>query len=369
MLTVTKISSKKDFYNLRNDWNDLLSKSESNNIFLTWEWLYNWWEIFGYDKELKILLVKEDNKLIGIAPLYLSKDKKNIYHIKFLGSTHVGSDYLDFILQKGREYEIIFKILEYLDLNGNEWQIINLVDISAQSKSVKLIHKFSNNNFYLLIKKHNICPYISLPDSYDLFLNSLSSNMRYNIKKKRYKFKNEFGGHFVIIKDKAELDKSIEHLVKLNLSRTRMKNMKSPFSDKQFFQFHNNLIKSVFDKGWIRLCFLKVKDKFIACLYIFKYNQKYYYYQSGFDSEWAKLSPGFLLFSYCIENAILEGIKEFDFLRGREEFKYRWAKDRRINLQIDIYRKNLRNKILCLNEKFKILAKSRIKNIIYPTEF
>lgn len=358
MLSIKEITNDDEFYNLKDEWNKLLLNSESNNLFLTWEWLYNWWKFFGYNKELKILAIKDDNELKGIAPFYISKNKgKNTYQINFLGSTGVGSDYLDFILQKGYENKVIFAIYRYLNSNDCRWQSINFTDIPANSRSIELIRNYYKNNFYMLTKNHTICPYIPLPDNYELFMKSLSSNMRYNLGRKRRRFENGFKGKFIVVSEMNELDKSIEELFRLNLSRMKVKKIYSPFNNEQFSQFHKKIIPAFFEKDWLRLCFLKVGNEFIACLYIFKYGGKYYYYQSGFDPEWERLSPGLLLFSYCIENATLEGMNEFDFLQGEEEYKYHWTKNIRTNMQIKIYRR----KSVYLNEKFKTIAKQKLK--------
>ncbi len=365
MLTISEISTKDGFYNLKDNWNKLLSKSESNNIFLTWEWLFNWWEVFKDNKKLKILLVKEGGKIIGIAPLYVSTDDNNSEQIKFIGSLHVGSDYLDFISQRGSEHEVISMIFSYLDSDKLKWQIINLIDISARSRSVELIQSLHNNKYYVATKKHDTCPYVSLPKSYELFLESLSSSMRYNIRRKRKRFEKEFNGNFVVIEDKNELVKSIEELIALNLSRTKAMNIYSPFSDKRFSQFHFNFINTVFDKGWVKVCFLKVENSSIGCLYIMNYARKHYFYQSGFDPVWKKLSPGFLLFSYCIENAISEGAVEFDFLKGEEAYKYKWTNEKKTNYEMNIYRKNLKNKLLYIRDKLTIIGKSKIKELLF----
>ena|SRR5438105_11909593 len=52
-------------------------------------------------------------------------------------------------------------------------------------------------------------------------------------------------------------------------------------------------------------------------------------YLSGFDPALARFSLGTLLVGHAIEEAVREGAEEFDFLRGQEDYKYRWgAKDR-----------------------------------------
>jgi CelD/BcsL family acetyltransferase involved in cellulose biosynthesis len=362
MLTINEISTVSDFYKLKNEWNALLSRSESDNLFLTWDWISNWWNIFGHNKQMKILIAKEDTKLVGIAPFFTSESgTRNTFHIELLGSTNVGSDYLDFIIERGYESNFILKIIDYLRSDSINWQTIHLNGIIMHSKNVELIQNYLADNFYVISIANNICPFICLSYSYEKFFNSLSSSMRYNIKRKKNKFENDFRGEFVVVQDKSQLDEAMEELIKLNMSRAKIKKIYSPFSDYQFSQFHKELARSIFDNGWIKLCFLKIKSELIAGLYIFKYGHKYYFYQSGFNPEWEKLSPGFLLFNYCIECAIAEGMNEFDFLQGSEEYKYDWTKNFRTSLRIIIYRKGLRNKVRYVGEKFSIYSRAKLK--------
>ena len=44
-------------------------------------------------------------------------------------------------------------------------------------------------------------------------------------------------------------------------------------------------------------------------------------YNSGFDPEHARLSPGIVLLAHVIRDAIERGVATFDFLRGEEPYK------------------------------------------------
>lgn len=48
-------------------------------------------------------------------------------------------------------------------------------------------------------------------------------------------------------------------------------------------------------------------------------------FQSGFDPQYEKLSPGLTLMGFAIEQAIREGQTCFDMLRGEYDYKKRWA--------------------------------------------
>ena len=77
--------------------------------------------------------------------------------------------------------------------------------------------------------------------------------------------------------------------------------------------------------------------RIIAALYGFHHATRTYYYLGGFDPEFKQYSPGTILIAHAIAEAIREGATEFDFLRGREDYKYRWRAVDRI-----IYRKRIK---------------------------
>ena len=64
-----------EFESLNTRWNELLSKSDANNLFLTWEWLNCWRLSQNTTIEPIIIIIKDNSKVIGIAPLYLQKYK------------------------------------------------------------------------------------------------------------------------------------------------------------------------------------------------------------------------------------------------------------------------------------------------------
>ena len=137
MLSIKKISTRSEFSKLKGDWTALLKKSKSDTIFLTWDWLYTWWEYFSGNKQLFILTVHDENEnLVGIAPLCMDKKKLGgipvLNYIKFLGTMPISSDHLDFIIHQGREREALEAIFGYL-FQENKWDMCLLSNIPATS--------------------------------------------------------------------------------------------------------------------------------------------------------------------------------------------------------------------------------------------
>src|SRR5947208_1796926 len=70
---VTTVDTTERFQALRAEWEDLLTESSANCLFLTWEWLFSWWQELGRGRRLALLEVRRDGRLIGLAPWMLRR--------------------------------------------------------------------------------------------------------------------------------------------------------------------------------------------------------------------------------------------------------------------------------------------------------
>jgi CelD/BcsL family acetyltransferase involved in cellulose biosynthesis len=346
MFKIEKCSTGDGFRALSGDWGKLLSRSDADNLFMTWEWLYNWWSVFeeGSRDRLSIFLIRENGVLLGIAPFYIT-DAGTIRArtLRFLGSYGLGSDYLDFILYRGREQELLSALFEHL-VRSDTWDIIDITDIRKDSPSVELLK--GQNFFRTKTTAHTVCPFLGLPDKWETLQSSFSKNLRYDINRKRRKFERDYKGSFKEITKMEELENAIEALIALNKARFTEKNIPSPFTEDRFSRFHRRIIPLFFEKNMLRLFFLTIDDEPVGCIYMYRYGEKYLFYQIGFDPKWNRISPGVLLFSYSIERAIEEGLKEFDLLQGDEKYKYRWASGSHDNLRLKLYRGSIKGELL-----------------------
>jgi len=165
--------------------------------------------------------------------------------------------------------------------------------------------------------------------------------MRQNLKRRTKCFENEKAMSFSIFNVKEKIEENIDRLFSLHIDRFNAKslnkNIKSSFSGTEIKNFHYDIGSSFFAKQWLKLYFLNYGNEPIASLYAFKYDDKLYYYQSGFDSNWERFSLGTVLFGYAIKDSINEGLKEFHFLRGDEKYKSRWTKDYRETKNVFIF--------------------------------
>ena len=368
MLKVEAIKTIQEFQNLREDWNYLLSASKADNIFLTWEWLFTWWEVYGVNKELCILLIKEEDKLIGIAPLMITKENVvgiPVRLLKFIGSEKVCSEYLDLITISGRESELLSLFIQYINQNNNLWDVLLINDITEDSPTVKF---FSDKaNFYknnILKRRSTINPYIHLPKTIEEFYQKLGSKRRSDVKVKSNKLAAEHQVSYHEIIDKESLGKCFEIFVNLHQTLWNERGFPGVFKRESFLNFHRAIAERFFEHGWLKLFFLNIDNNPAAALYGFQYRDKFYYYQSGFNPKWKIYGIGKLLLTKTITEAINTNLQEYDFLRGGAQYKSQFAINFRHNLEIVIIRKNFKSRLYISTKKFKKLFKNVLKNIL-----
>jgi len=348
-LSVQIISSTEEFSSLESEWNALLSCSATDNIFLRWEWLFTWWKIFGEKPaQLQILLVKQGETLIGIAPFYVKIEKRFGFlterTLLFLGSgekeeEEVFSEYLDIICKAGEEEAVIQSLMEFIR-SQNLCDAIILFNILSNAKTVAILQQICVEQKIRVHSTFDIeCPFISLPSNWEDYLKTRTSSMRYKIRSDRRQL--EAMGTIRLDKMTCldDFESNFQELVRLHKIRWVLKQEQGTFENPKFTLFHQTIMPILFKNEHLQLWILSLFSKNIAALYNIQYNNKIYFYQAGLDPlAVPKSAVGLIISSYCIEEAIRSKRVEYDFMGGggKDSYKKRWTDDFRIIGSINI---------------------------------
>jgi len=89
--------------------------------------------------------------------------------------------------------------------------------------------------------------------------------------------------------------------------------------------WHAEAMPQLAAAGMLRFYGLTIEERTVGALYAICAKRRTYYYLSGIDPEFASLGLGTILIGHAIDEARREGCTSFDFLRGREPYKYHWG--------------------------------------------
>jgi CelD/BcsL family acetyltransferase involved in cellulose biosynthesis len=336
-------SDERAFLRLQQEWNPLLVRSAADTIFLTWEWQKTWWDCFGQDLHLWLLELRDEDDLVGLAPLYALGPASGGRVLRLIGGVEV-SDYLDLIAASDSAdavYSTLWQVLT--DEHALAWDALDLHNIPASSPSLEKLTALARAEgaFEIANNVEEVCPIIQLPPTWDQYLSSLNKKQRHEVRRKLRKANREAEIRWYYADDAASLGDEVKEFISLHVKSAAEK---ETFMDDRMQEFFHRMARAAFDRGWLKLAFLLINGVKAAAMFCFEYNDAFLVYNSGYDPDlYPSLSSGIVLLSYCIQDSIDKGHKVFDFLRGEEEYKYRFGGTRTEVRNLRIARRESQN--------------------------
>lgn len=317
--------NERAFLSLQQDWNPLLARSATNTIFLTWEWQKTWWDCFGRGLQPCLLEVREEDELVGLAPFCTLERVSGQRVLQFIGGVEV-SDYLDLMVAGDGADAVYSTVWEALTGgHTHEWDVLDLHNVPAASPTLERLTTLAEAAGALETTNavEDVCPVIALPPTWDEYLSSLKRKQRHEVRRKLRKADREAEIRWYYVDDPASLDDEVDDFVSLHVKSAADK---EAFMDDRMQEFFHRMARVTSERGWLRLSFLLINGVKAAAMFCFEYEGALLVYNSGYDPQLSpSLSSGIVLLAYCIQDAIDKKHKVFDFLRGEEEYKYRFG--------------------------------------------
>jgi CelD/BcsL family acetyltransferase involved in cellulose biosynthesis len=300
------------------------------------EWQRAWWRHLGQGR-LRLWTLRRNGRLIALAPLVLRRHLGvPLRELVFCG-TGV-SDYLDVICRRQDAEEAGRRLLQDLTEQRREW---DLVDFQQLRESSPLLRVEIPEMLRGRTLRQEPCPGVPLPGSWEAFAAGLGKKLRSNIGYYERLMRREFEVTFATAAAEEELEESVEALFRLHQRRWHGRGLPGAFAGKRVRAFHREVARRCRDRGWLRLHTLRLNGRLEAALYCFAHGGSGYYYLGGFEPALARYSPGTVLTAHAIREAIREGAREFDFLRGDEPYKYVWNASDRWNRRLVLWKPEL----------------------------
>jgi len=339
-LQVARLQSTREFRELEPEWNELLRASPANTLFLTWEWISTWWNVYGHEHRLHVLTAREPSgRLVGLAPLMRVHRPRvfwDVWSLEFIGSgSDVTPEYLDFVARNGYEERVTEAFIEAI-VHDASVDLLNLQPFAESRCQEMLVRRLAGRIGRVRRQPHSVCPVLELPPSAERFSAGQSRNYRKKVGEYVRQCEGRLGLQLRAAQTADELGEDLAKLV--DLHQRRWSGRSRAFRSLRYMEFHARLAPLLLERGWVRLHSLRHQETPVAMLYCFAYSGRYYFYQSGRDPDYDRYRVGLVLMHKVILQAIAEGAQMFDFLRGGEPYKYRWARHTHQNWRILYWR-------------------------------
>ena len=307
-------------------WNALVEQSITDTPFSRYEYLSQWWETLGGGEwthvELVLVSASENDQLLGIAPLFITEyDGQRA--LMLVGSIEI-SDYLDLIVREQDLTRFLTGLLDFLaSQNDDRWSALDWYNIlDASPTLVALKAEAEKRGWAHHEEVYRPTPRIPLSGSFEEYLGRIDKKQRHEIRRKmRRAAESEKNVRFTIVNGNENIDAEIGNFFDLMVHDPGKAEFLHPAMREQMFA----TIKNAHAHGYLWLAFLEVDGAKTAASLNFDYRNKLWGYNSGVSNEHRELSPGWVLLAHTIQWCCDNGRYEFDFMRGDEQYKYRFG--------------------------------------------
>lgn len=333
LLSFSVIDQPEELAGIRQEWQALLLQSDANPLFSSWELADIFWQVYARDQDrLRIVCVREGRQLLALFPFYLRR--RHLMRVVPLRALHwlgtggdTSPDYLGGIVhrQYGDQYDAW--LAQALVMLRDQFDVADLRDMQRAVDVMVLQRAAAMPMLHAACRERTIMVAALTPD-WDAYLARLSANRRQQIRRARRKVFEQEGMVLDRLCHADQLEEWFSELVRLHHKRWQQKGEgEHAFRTSHYNQFHRSFMGAMLEGNALRLWGLKKDGRLVAMLYCLSDGHTTFYYQGGFDTDYDELKPGMVLMSCAMEEAIREGCREFNMMKGDYDFKRSLAKE------------------------------------------
>jgi CelD/BcsL family acetyltransferase involved in cellulose biosynthesis len=296
-------------------------------------WLLPWWAQFGTSQPVAAALWADDGRLLGLLPLYVLEEapfcrSTGQAERKLLPIGAGTTDYLDILLDPGAPADAAECLLAAA-LSAAAGAGLTACDLASLPPGSALIDarppvgwreagRWSEPGSVLVVP----------PDARDLADIVPVSKLR-DLRLARNRAARA-GGWSSETATPASVQHLLGELMRLHQNRWAADSQAGVFADPRVAAFHRSAAPELVACGMLRLWALRLGERIAALYYALVAGAggpgaRMLFYLCGYDREFVRLSPGTLLLGDILEEALRQGWRELDLLRGAEVFKSRWG--------------------------------------------
>ena len=281
--------------------------------FVSPPWLAAWWSHFGAGRSPYLLSIRNHGAFVGLAPLMREGAEAHL-----MGEADV-CDHLDCVVAPQWAGLFYDRLLDHLVGDGIRRLVLDPVRADA-SVMVHLAPMAEKAGLRIRCTPEDALFAMPLPERWEDYLMALSGKERHETRRKLRRL-NEAGSVALrCIRTPRELPRALD--IFLALFRAN-RDDKAAFMSDPMAAFFKDLSANLAAEDLLRLYLLELDGRAIAATLCLDDGATVYLYNNGYDERFRKLSPGLMVKILSIREAIRNGRRCYDFLKGAEPYKKR----------------------------------------------
>ena len=314
-MTVQVLDRDAALWALAPEWEDLWRRLPGRTPFTAPAWLLPWWRHFGTGQP-RVATLRRDGRLAAVLPLYVL-DEPGCRKLLPVGAGL--SDCQDMLAEPGVDPS---PLLHAVLARADGVDVCDLIQVPPGSA---LRTASVPPGWTMAWGDGSPCPVLALPGTVGELAGVVPARTLRKLRMNRNRA--ERGGGVILERaTEATLPHLQAELIRLHQARWTLRGEAGVLADPRVLGLHRDAAPGLLRAGVLRLEALRAGGQVVAAIMaLLDGPSRILFYLSGFDEAHAFISPGTLLLGAMLEDAVREGRREADFLRGQEGYKYAWG--------------------------------------------
>lgn len=308
------LSNENEIDALAADWRGLRADKNAG-FFSDYDWFRLWRETLGKKKNrtLCVIAAYRQNRLAGVLPLMTEKK----FGCRVL--EWAGNEIFDYCASFAEDEDVAHELWKTARRCPN-YDIALIRDVRENSRDDKALSGFAKKS------ENNKAPCIGLTwQTGQDWLKSLDAKRRKDIKYKCRRLEHMGPIKLEVFRKEPIPENVIDDMMSHKIEWCRRNNKKSVFFNPDITMVFRRMAALAAKQDRLFLATLKCGETPVSHVFGFIDRGVLHDYFMSYDPEWATYSPGTVILVKTVMWAIENGLKEYDFMRGSEDYKLRYA--------------------------------------------
>jgi len=303
-LDVKLIRSLADLEPHAKAWDELVARLPEQSVIDSHAWISTFLERrLSPEKQWCCLLAYDGSELVGVLPLIISsRHICGLPRKQISAPTDAHTRSVSLVAAPGKEARVIESFLSSLNKVDPKWYSVYLERIPAASpliqyfdqgaRGMPAFHEFFNMGVYLPTIGH-----------FADFRSSLKKSFRTNLTTAANRLNRYENVYYEILEGEKAKPTDLERFMKVEVVNWKGQVGSAIIQSSDLIEFYSQLANRLARRGWLEWHFLVAEGKTIAGNLAIKCGRTLFIWKLGYDEDYAKCSPGTMLFEQVVKRA------------------------------------------------------------------
>lgn len=325
-LTRRCVTDPADIDALQAAWDRLLLDSTTGSPFCSHAWCVSWWKALGTRWRPEIYTWERDGRLVGLLPLMRRKRLGVLRELRFMSG--LAPEQLDVLALNEARDDLATDLTSLLDDLRKTCDLFRFADLAPDGVLLEALSRAAaQHDTHPILLPSPPQAGVLIQGTFDEYFAGRGQRLRRNFRRSCRELHKQLDASPRSIQPTTPTDAvaAFDSLWRLHAESFARRGEVDYFESGKIAEFHRAVVPRLASLGLVWFVTVAGPSRVLASTYCLVHRDRLYCYQLGFDPSLEKLSPGFVTIGTAIQLAFERGCAYFDFLRGDEFYKHRWA--------------------------------------------